>query len=180
MGGSRPRRIEERIAAEVWHAAVLLGLAVLQITMLPRQFGIPFNLMLVLVITHALTADTTRAARWAVYGGLGLDICTAGSLLGSHALALLLAVLAAGLPLTRVSRDNWLLPLAGAILGAFAYYSVIGIVTALSVAPIDAVQYARIAALPGTLSILIPALPLFLLMRRIESRRRGEVPIDIY
>jgi hypothetical protein len=40
--------------------------------------------------------------------------------------------------------------------------------------------YTTVVVAPATVLILIPALPLFLLMRLIEGRRRGEVPIDVY
>ena len=33
---------------------------------------------------------------------------------------------------------------------------------------------------PATILIIIPALPLFLGLRWVERRRRGEVPIDVY
>jgi hypothetical protein len=51
---------------------------------------------------------------------------------------------------------------------------------ALLVAPIDPRAYVLIVALPGVLIALIPALPLFLFMRWLEMRRRGEVPVDVY
>jgi hypothetical protein len=40
--------------------------------------------------------------------------------------------------------------------------------------------YLVVVLLPATVLILVPALPLFLTMRLLEGRRRGEVPIDVY
>lgn len=179
MGHSQPRRLEERLAREVVLALALLGLAIAQTTLLPRPLGFPPNLILMLTICQAMLAGPTRASRWAFYGGLALDLCAA-STLGSHALALLVAVLAAALPLARLSRDNWLLPLGGALLGAVGYYAILALVTSLSVAPVGLRPYALVAVVPGVVTTLIPALPLFLIWRWWNSRRRGEMPIDVY
>lgn len=179
MGAAQPRRIEERLAREVWLALVLLGVALVQTTLLPRPLGAAPNLLLLLAICQALIAGPSSAARWALYGGLGLDLC-ADSVLGTHALALLAAVVASTLILTRLSRGNWLLPLLGVALGSLAYYAVIALLTSLLVQPVSPRVYALVVLVPGTLMILIPALPLFLSMRWLEGRRRGEVPVDVY
>jgi rod shape-determining protein MreD len=179
MGYSQPRRIEELFAREVVLALLLLAVALAQSALLPRPADFALNPLLLLVVCRALLAGPANAARWAFYGGLALDVC-AGSTLGTHALALLAATLLPGLALARLSRRNWLLPLSGAVLGALAYYTVRALLTALLVAPIDLQAYLLIVVVPGVLLALIPALPLFLLMRWLETRRRGEVPVDVY
>ena len=179
MGHSQPRRIEERIAREVGVALALLGVVLIQTALLPRPLGTPPNLLLMLVICRSMIVGPSPAARWAFYGGLSLDLC-ANSTIGSHGLALLLADLVAGLPLARLSRENWLLPLTGTLFGACAYYIILG-VTARVTLDLEVLRtYALVIALPDILVVLIPALPLFLFMRWIERRQRGEVPIDVY
>ena len=179
MGSAQPRRIEERVARELWLALVLLGVALAQTTLLPRPLGSAPNLLLLLAVCQALIAGPSSAARWALYGGLSLDLC-ADSVLGTHALALLAAVVASALFLMRLSRGSWLLPLLGVALGALAYYAVIALLTSLLVQPVSPRVYALVVLVPGTLMILIPALPLFLSMRWLDGRRRGEVPVDVY
>jgi rod shape-determining protein MreD len=179
MGDTRPRRLEEYIAREIGLALLLLGLALLQSALLPRPGGLTLNLLLLITICHALLAGPASAARWAFYGGLSLDIC-AGSALGSHALALLAAALMPALVLVRLSRRNWLLPIFGAALGATAYYIMLGLITTLLIAPVDPRAYGLVVALPGIFLAVIPALPLFLVLRWLEMRRRGEVPVDVY
>ena len=179
MGVDKPRRIEERFVREIILALVLFGVVMVQTTVLPRPLEIAPNIMLMLVICRALVSGLPNAARWAFYGGLSLDIC-AGSTLGTHALALLAAVICAGLPLTRLHRENWLLPLVGVVLGSLAYHTVLALLTALLVAPISPRVYALVVVLPATILVLVPALPLFLSMRWLEQRRRGEVPFDVY
>jgi rod shape-determining protein MreD len=179
MGAAQPRRIEERVAGELWLALALLGVALAQTTLLPRPLGSVPNVLLLLVICQALIAGPASAARWALYGGLGLDLC-ADSVLGTHALALLAAVVLPSLVLSRFSRGNWLLPLFGAALGSLAYFVILAGLTALLVGPVSPQVFLVVVAVPATLMILIPALPLFLSMRWLEGRRRGEVPVDVY
>jgi len=179
MGAAQPRRIEERLAREVWLALVLLGVALVQTTLLPRPLGAAPNLLLLLAICQALIAGPSSAARWALYGGLSLDLC-ADSVLGTHALALLAAVVASTLILTRLSRGKRLLPLLGVALGSLAYHAVIALLTSLLVQSVSPRVYELVVLVPSTLMILIPALPLFLSMRWLEGRRRGEVPVDVY
>jgi cell shape-determining protein MreD len=178
MGDTRRRRLEERVAREVLLALAMLGIALVQTALLPRPLQIPLNLLLLLTVCQALLVGPSGAARWAFYGGLSLDLC-ANQPLGSHALALLAALLLADLPLVRLSRDNWLLPLLGTLLGLLAYHGVLLLLLALLVAPVDLRLYAVTALLPDAVCILIPALPCYLLMRWLRSRR-NEVPIDVY
>jgi rod shape-determining protein MreD len=179
MGAAQPRRIEERVVRELWLALALLGLALVQAALIPRVLGLTPNLLLLLSICQELIAGPTNAARWAFYGGLALDL-GADTALGLHALALLATVLVIGSLLARLSRSNWLLPLIGVVLGSLAYHTVLALFTALLVAPISPRIYTLVVALPATILVLIPALPLFLSMRWLEGRRRGEVPFDVY
>jgi hypothetical protein len=84
------------------------------------------------------------------------------------------------LALARLSRRNWLLPIFGAALGATAYYVILGLITTVLVAPVDPQAYAVVVVLPGIFLAVIPALPLFLALRWLQMRRRGEVPVDVY
>ena len=179
MGHSQPRRLEERLFRELLLAAALLAIAAVQTTLLPRPLGFPPNLMLLLVVCYALIAGFGPGTRWAFYGGVALDFCTGGSL-GIHALALLLAVCAAVVPLARMSRENWFLPIVGTLFGALGYYLALGVLTAVLAGRLPIRDFLLVAVLPDTLMLLIPALPLFMLWRAWNSRRRGEVPVDLF
>jgi hypothetical protein len=48
------------------------------------------------------------------------------------------------------------------------------------VAPVEPQSYMLVVVLPALLIALVPALPLFLIMRALRMRRRGEVPVDVY
>lgn len=179
MGAAEPRRIEERIGRELWLALMLLAGALLQATLLPRLFGATPNVLLLLTICQALLAGPANGARWGFYSGLALDLL-GDSALGTHALALIAAALFAALWLSWLTPGNWLLPLLGTLLGSLAYHAVLAAITSLLVAPIDLRAYLPVVVAPATILMLVPALPLFLAMRWLAGRRRGEVPIDVY
>lgn len=179
MGTTQPRRIEELVAREVVLALLLLAAALAQATLLPRLFGAVPNALLLLTICQSLLSGPANGARWGFYAGLGLDLLT-DSAFGTHALALVAAALFATLWLAWLSRDNWLLPLIGTLLGSLAYHAVLALLTSLLVAPVSLRTYMWLVIAPATILIVVPALPLFLLLRWAERRRRGEVPIDVY
>ncbi|WP_448543187.1 hypothetical protein [Roseiflexus sp.] len=179
MGHSRQRRIEEIVVHEVALFAALLVVALVQTALLPRPFDVSLNLILLLAVCHGLIAGATSAARWAFYGGLALDLC-AMTFAGMHALALLTGVIVSTVLVSRLSRENWLVPILGVAIGAFLYHAVYALLLTLLVAPVDFEGYALAALLPDTLIALIPALPLYLVFRWNEDRVRRRVPVDVY
>jgi hypothetical protein len=178
MGYSQRRRVEEQLARELLLALGLLAAALIQTALLPRPLGSALNIVLLLTICQALLAGPTSAARWALYGGLALDLC-ASTALGTHALALLAATLSTR-TLAWLSRGNWLLPLLGAPLGTLAYHAVLALIATAVVAPVDPRSYALVALVPDLLVTLVAALPTYMIMRWMAGWRRGEVPIDVY
>jgi rod shape-determining protein MreD len=179
MGHSRQRRIEEIIVHEVALFAALFVVALVQMALLPRPFDVSLNLILLLAVCHGLIAGATSAARWAFYGGLALDLC-AMTFAGMHALALLTGVIVSTVLVSRLSRENWLVPILGVAIGAFLYHAVYALLLTLLVAPVDFEGYALAALLPDALIALIPALPLYLVFRWNEDRVRRRVPVDVY
>jgi rod shape-determining protein MreD len=179
MGHSRQRRIEEIVVHEVALFAALLVVALVQTALLPRPFDVSLNLILLLAVCHGLIAGATSAARWAFYGGLALDLC-AMTFAGMHALALLTGVIVSTVLVSRLSRENWLVPILGVAIGAFLYHAVYALLLTLLVAPVDFEGYALAALLPDALIAMIPALPLYLVFRWNEDRVRRRVPVDVY
>jgi rod shape-determining protein MreD len=180
MGEPQRQRFEERLFKGLLLIAALFMVAAFQTALLPRVGGAQLNLVLLLVICQGLITGGDTAARWAFYGGLAIDVCAPGLPLGSHALALLAGALVGLAPFRRLSRNNWGIPLAGVLLGALTYHGVIGALTALLVGPMPYESFARETMLPGLIVALVPTLPLYLLLRWIDLRRRGEVRIEIY
>lgn len=170
MGDTQPRRLEEQLARELGRIAVLAALALLQVTLLSTPLGFAAPLLLVLVVCRTLLGvgaafpdiGLGRALRWALYGGLALDLLSATPL-GAHALALLLAALAVAIPTRRLRVERLLIPLLAIVLAAPIYEAVLALIT--QPGPIDWRGYALVIILPTTLTALIMMLPSFFLLR---------------
>lgn len=78
------------------------------------------DLVLILLIVGTLLYGPRAALVWAFLGGLMLDIFSGGPL-GSSSIALMAAVLVAGLGHRTFSRFNLLVPLASMALGTLVY-----------------------------------------------------------
>ncbi|MFP4436581.1 MAG: rod shape-determining protein MreD [Chloroflexaceae bacterium] len=187
MGNSQPKRIEEFLAREILLIFGLVALALVQVTLLPSPLGFPPALLLILAICRLLVgigegeshpeSSVAAAIRWAFYGGIGLDLCSA-SPLGSHALALLLAVILVALVTRhlRVEGEGLLLPILAVLLGMLVYEGMLALLLygptlAQSLAPVDWQRYAVVVVLPSILQALIPTLPLFMLLRWLFRTR---------
>jgi rod shape-determining protein MreD len=179
MGDTQRRRLEEILAREVLLIGLLLGVALLQVGLPPRPIAFIPNIMLLLVVCRAVLLGSASAARWAFYGGVALDLCTS-SPLGTYALALLVAALTALIVLAPFSRANWFGPILGSFMASLAYHLVRGLTITLTSAPVDPQSYLLVAAIPDTIATVVPALPVFLMMRWLVERRRGRVPVDVY
>jgi cell shape-determining protein MreD len=103
----------------------MAAVALVQVTLLATPLGFSAPLLLVLAICRTLLGvgsafpdgGVMLGLRWALYGGLGLDICTATPL-GSHALALLLAALAVAALTRSLQIAGPLLPLVAVLVGS--------------------------------------------------------------
>lgn len=176
MGDSQPRRLEEILAREVGTILLLIGLALIQVTLLIVPFGFSMPLVLVLVLSRTLIgvgsafpdSGVSVGMRWALYGGLALDLCAATPL-GSHALALLISATLATLATRRIRIEGPLIPLLVVLLGAVSYELVLGSLT--QPWPIAWRSYMLVVVLPGVLMALIPALPIFFGLRWLLRRQ---------
>jgi rod shape-determining protein MreD len=172
VGDTQPRRLEEIVVRELGRILLLAGLALIQTTLLTTPLGFSAPLVLILVVCRTLLGvgaafpdvGLNRALRWALYGGLALDVLSATAL-GAHALALLLTVLAIALLTRRLRVERPLVPLVAIVVAALIYEVVLALLT--QPGAIEWRSYARVVILPAMLSALVPTLPLFFLLRRV-------------
>lgn len=170
MGDSQPRRLEELLAREAVQVLALVALALLQVTVLTTPLGFALPLLLVLVVCQVLvgvgspTPDRTigHALRWALYGGLALDVLSATPL-GAHALALLLAALVVMLATRRLRVGGPIIPLLAVLVASLIYELTLALITQPT--PIAWASYSRVVLLPALLMALIPTLPVYLGLR---------------
>lgn len=176
MGDSQSRRLEERLAREVARIVALVALALIQTTLLLTPLGFALPLLVVLVVSRVLVglatpfpdSELSYALRWAIYGGLTLDILSA-SPLGAHALALLLAALAVIITTRRLRLEGPLIPLLAVLLATLIYETSLALLT--QPAPLEWASYSRFVILPTLLLALILTLPIYVTMRWMLGMR---------
>ncbi|WP_129671483.1 rod shape-determining protein MreD [Candidatus Chloroploca sp. Khr17] len=170
MGDSQPRRLEERVVHELGRLVGMLALALIQVTLLSTPLGFSVSLVLIVVISGALLSigaafpdvGVQRVLRWALYGGLTLDILAA-TYLGTHALALLTATLVVVVLARRIRIEGIMIPLLAVLIASVIYELVLALL--INRGMIEWQTYALIIILPSILITLIPTLPIFFLVR---------------
>lgn len=152
--------------------AGFFALACVQVTLLGLPSGFTLPLVPVLVICRTLLGVSAalpdvglgRALRWALYGGLALDVFAATPL-GAHALALLLAVLVVAALTRRLRVERPAVPLLAVLVGMLIYEAVLALF--LHPGAVDWRSYLIVVMLPSVVVALPPTLPLFFLLRRL-------------
>jgi len=172
-------KIEERIGYELRAILILFGMVVMQKIIVITWIGLAVNLVLLLVVLRVLLEPVTQVVRWALYGGLLLDV-TRGARLGVHAIALIIAVGIVYVLLSRITSESWVLPIVAVLVGGIVYHLCNALLLVVQFGGYDFLAYLTAVALPEMLMIVIPALPIFLLLRWVRSIRRGELPLDVY
>jgi rod shape-determining protein MreD len=159
--------------------AVLFPAAILQVTLAPRLevAGAFPNLVLLAVVGWTLVRGAGSGLRWAVAGGLLLDLAAPGSL-GVHALALAVAAYGVGFLQRSFESDPVLLPAASGALAAVAYNLVLVSVSQLLGHPISLLPVLQAWIAPSALyqAALTPVA--LLLLRRLDRAVPQPVVID--
>ena len=158
------------LAREAARILALAAIALVQATLLATPLGFPAPLLLVLVVSRTLLGigaafpdvGLSRALRWALYGGVTLDLLAATPI-GAHALALLLVVFVVAAAARRLRVERLLIPLAAISLAAPLYEAVLALLT--QPAPVEWPVYSQVVILPATLAALVLMLPTFFVLR---------------
>ncbi|MFZ9857582.1 MAG: hypothetical protein ACO3F2_04520 [Roseiflexaceae bacterium] len=179
MDNTKRRKIEENVWFEIRIIGFILLILLTQRLFVPAMFGVPVNIILLLVVLQVLIEPFSHMARWAFYGGLMLDVL-GGTWLGWHSAQLLVAMMVVYLLLARVTSEKWVLPVVAVFIGGVAYHAVNIVFMRLLISEFVIPEYGVVVLIPELLVLLVPALPVFLLLRWLRSMRRGEVPIDVY
>ena len=158
--------------------ALLVEAALLQVTLLNRlDPAVPApNLVLVLVIARAWLRGGGAGMRWALAGGLLLDLAGIGPL-GAHALALLCAAYVAGALAASFENDAplpWLAVTAGAAGGAVYGVVLLGLADSLGLAQVSVRAAAPLLA-GGVLTTALLVPIAVLVLARVAGRRGDQV-----
>lgn len=177
MGDTQPRRLEELLARELLRGLTIVGLGLVQVTLLITPLGFSVPLLLLITVCNVLVSvdspsperDILRTLRLVLYGGLTLDLLSATNL-GVHILALLLALLFVMLVTHRLRVEGLFVPLF-AMLGASPIYELTLTLTTDS-RPTDWLIYSRFILLPALFMALIPTLPIYFSLRWLLHRQK--------
>jgi rod shape-determining protein MreD len=174
MGDYRPK-IEQRILRQLLRALMLLCLALVQTSLAPTFWRFRADWVLIAVIGWTILRGLIPGVRWAIYGGLSLDLLGVMPV-GSHLLALLLCVIGVALVIEPLDREQPLLVI-GAILSASLLYGTI-LALLLSARSIDLPwrYYTLVEIVPTAIINTIVAIPTFALLRRLY--RRGQQRVE--
>jgi rod shape-determining protein MreD len=174
MGDYRPK-IEQRILRQIMRALMLLSLALVQTSLAPTFWRFRADWVLIVVIGWTILRGLIPGVRWAIYGGLSLDLLGVMPV-GSHLLALLLCVTGVALVIEPLDREQPLL-LIGAILAASLLYgAILALLHSVSSNDLPWRSYLLVAIVPTAIINTILAIPTFALMRRMY--RRGQPTVE--
>jgi rod shape-determining protein MreD len=140
------------------------------------QFRIDW--VLVVVVILALLRNLSSGLRWAAYGGLAIDILSPLPL-GTHLLALVLAVTLATVGTEAIQRDNMAVPTVAMIVVSLLYTGITGLVMTLIGLPIIWERYPLTIMLPTALVNAMVALPVYLLFERVQRRGRPDINFEL-
>jgi rod shape-determining protein MreD len=158
---------------------LLLAAAVLQVTLAPRLevFGAFPNLVLLAVVGWTLIRGAGPGIRWAIGGGLLLDLVSPGPL-GVHALALAVAAYGTGFLQRSFEPDPVMLPAAAGALATVAYNLVLVGVSELLAHPVALLPALQAWVAPSALydAALVPIA--LLALRRLDRAIPQPVAIE--
>lgn len=170
---------EQRILRQVLCAFMLLGVALLQTSLAPTFWRFRVDWVLLLVVGWTILQGLLPGVRWALYGGISLDLL--GSMpIGSHIVALLLCVAMIAVIVEPLEHDQPMLILAVMLLATMVYGFTLMIILQLSSGPVPWQRYPLVVVVPTALINTIWSLPVFALLRRFHSRGQSASTIELF
>jgi rod shape-determining protein MreD len=163
---------------QLGHLVLLLLIALFQTALAPSLWALRIDWVLVVVICWTLLCGFGAGMRWALYGGLTLDLLSSLPI-GSHLLALLVSVTAIAVLSDGLPRDNRIIPTGSVLLGSLLYATCLGLIMGGIDRPVAWGRYPLTIILPEALANGVVALPVFLLLDRFNRRNRPDIGFEI-
>ncbi len=157
---------------------LLLLVALFQTALAPSFWYFRIDWVLVAVVCWTLLRGFAAGMRWALYGGLALDMLSPLPI-GSHLLALLVSVTAVAVLIDGFPRDNRVVPTASVLLVSPLYAASLGLAMTTIHLPVAWERYPVTVILPESLANGAAALPVFLLLDRFHRRSRPDISFEI-
>ena len=176
MGDYRPK-LEQRLIHQLARFSLLLLIALFQTALGPSLWRFRIDWVLVVVVCWTLLRGLEAGMRWALYGGLALDVLSPLPA-GSHLLSLLLVVITVVVTTEGLPRDNRLTPTL-AVVGMSLLYSVaLALVMASTGRPVAWARYPFTIMVPGALANAAVTLPTYLILERLSRGSRPNIRFE--
>jgi len=172
--GDRKPKIEQRILIEIATALLLIGVALLQTSLAPSIYRFRIDWVLLVVVGWTLLHGLVPGLRWAMYGGVALDVLQPLPL-GTHLLALLICVIGVAYITEPLDREQPLLVVLVMLGSALAYGTIVTLVMHVTVQAVPWLSFGLTSLLPTALLNAVAGVPVFGLMRRIGRQAQLEV-----
>ncbi len=176
MGDYRPK-IEQRIAQRLGRICLLLLIALFQTALAPSLWYFRVDWVLVAVVCWGLLSGFAAGVRWSIYGGVALDMLSPLPI-GTHLLGLLLSVTTVAVATDRFSRDHYILPTLSVLAISLLYGAVLGVVMTVTGRPVVWERYPISVLVPSALANGVVALPVYLLLGRLNRRNRPDIGFE--
>lgn len=155
-------------------ALMLLSLALAQTALAPTFWRFRADWVLIAVIGWTILRGLIPGVRWAIYGGLSLDLV--GTMhVGSHLLALLICVIGVALVVEPLDREQPLLVIAAMLAASVLYGSILAVLLMSQDFGVPWRYYALVEIFPTAIINTILAIPTFALLRRLYKRGQPTV-----
>lgn len=173
MGDYRPK-IEQRIARQLLRALMLLSLALVQTALAPTFWRFRADWVLIAVIGWTVLRGLIPGVRWAIYGGLSLDLLGVMPI-GSHLLAMLICVIGVALVVEPLDREQPLLVIGVTLAASVLYGGILSLLLFSQGFPLPWRHYTLVEIFPIAIINTILAIPTFALLRRLYKRGQPTV-----
>lgn len=155
-------------------ALMLLSLALAQTALAPTFWRFRADWVLIAVIGWTILRGLIPGVRWALYGGLSLDLLGVMPV-GSHLLALLICVIGVALVTEPLDREQPLLVIVAILAASVLYGSILALLLTAQDFNVPWRYYTLIEIFPTAIINTILAIPTFALLRRLYKRGQPTV-----
>jgi rod shape-determining protein MreD len=177
MGDYRPK-IEQRIIRQAARIGALLLLALFQTALAPSVWRLRIDWVLIVVTIWTLMNGLGSGLRWGTIGGLALDFLSPLPV-GTHLLALLLAVFMVALISDIMPRENRSVIVVTVLLVSLLYGSLLALVMSIAGWPVVWQRYPLTILLPAALADAALSLPVALVLERIQRTGQPDIAFDV-
>ncbi len=177
MGDYRPK-IEQRIIRQAARIGALLLVALFQTALAPSVWRLRIDWVLIVVAIWTLMNGLGPGLRWGMIGGLALDFLSPLPV-GTHLLALLLAVFMVALISDVMPRENRSVTVVTVLLASLLYGSLVALVMNLAGWPVVWQRYPLTILLPAALADAALSLPVALVLERMQRAGQPDIAFDV-